>query len=70
MDMFPWNFFLDEFVHDHAQLCVLISERILGFNLLFRTPPPPVQAIPIDPLRVRLFPDESDEEIRTQTIDM
>lgn len=33
-------------------------------------PPPPTQSAPVDPLRVRLFPDESDEETRQQPIHM
>lgn len=35
-----------------------------------RTPPPPTQSAPIDPLRVRLFPDDSDEETRDQPVHM
>jgi len=37
-------------------------------SILFRTPPPP--PIVGDPLRVRLFPSDSDEEISDDHLDL
>lgn len=40
------------------------TPKIGRFSFLFRTPsPPPVLSVADDPLRVRLFPDESDEDL-------